>query len=201
MKAADDVLKTFYVSQCLTENLINDLLDLAKMENNTFTFINEPFNLMDLIYETFLLSSHKATLNGIELVANTNRKADLALLKSVIGDRRRYLQILLNFLSNALKFTNSGGTVTVNARIVEQRLKISSGHLDMVLSQNLSQIGQLDSQQSLDSSMLQIDEDQCHKKFIKLRLTVEDTGCGISKEGQKNLFIDFNKLAENEQRN
>ena len=49
--------------------------------------------------------------------------------------------------------------------------------------------------------MLQIDEDQCDKKFIKLRLTIEDTGCGISKEGQQNLFTDFNTLAENEQRN
>ena len=136
MKAADDVLKTFYVSQSLTENLINDLLDRAKMENNTFKFINEPFNLIDLIYEAFLLFSHSATQNGIELVATTDRKADLSLLKSVIGDRRRYLQILNNFISNALKFTNSGGTVTVKAQIVEQRLKISSGYLDMVLSQN-----------------------------------------------------------------
>ena len=71
----------------------------------------------------------------------------------------------------------------------------------MVLSQNLSLIGQMDSQQGFGSSMLQIDENQCDKKFIKLRLTIEDTGCGISEEGQKNLFIDFNKLAENEQRN
>ena len=111
----------------MTENLINDLLDRAKMENNTFTFINEPFNLMELIYEAFLLFSHSATQNGIELVATTDRKADLSLLKSVIGDRRRYLQILNNFISNALKFTNSGGTVTVKAQIVEQRVKISNG--------------------------------------------------------------------------
>ena len=114
----------------MAEILINDLLDLAKMENNTFTIINEPFNLMDLIYEAFLLFSHKATQSGIELVATTNRRADLALLESVIGDRRRYLQILLNFLSNALKFTSSRGTVTVKAQILEQRLKISSDYLE-----------------------------------------------------------------------
>ena len=38
-------------------------------------------------------------------------------LKRIIGDERRYLQILLNFLSNALKFSQKNGTISVNLRI------------------------------------------------------------------------------------
>jgi len=38
-------------------------------------------------------------------------------LKRMIGDERRYLQVLLNFLSNALKFSQKNGTISVNLRI------------------------------------------------------------------------------------
>ena len=38
-------------------------------------------------------------------------------LKRIIGDERRYLQVLLNFLSNALKFSQKNGTISVNLRI------------------------------------------------------------------------------------
>ena len=43
------------------------------------------------------------------------------MIRSVFGDRRRFLQILLNFLSNALKFTLFGGTVTVIIKIIEEQ--------------------------------------------------------------------------------
>jgi signal transduction histidine kinase len=40
----------------MLENLINDLLDLAKLENNTFSLTKEYFNLMDTIYQAFKIS-------------------------------------------------------------------------------------------------------------------------------------------------
>jgi signal transduction histidine kinase len=39
---------------------------------------------------------------------------------NLFGDERRYLQILLNFVSNALKFSNEGGTITIRLKLVEQ---------------------------------------------------------------------------------
>ena len=39
---------------------------------------------------------------------------------NLFGDERRYLQILLNFVSNALKFSNEGGTITIRLKLIEQ---------------------------------------------------------------------------------
>ena len=55
-----DILQNFHFSQYMAENLINDLLDLAKLENNTFSFTNEYFNLMDTIYQAFKISQNTA---------------------------------------------------------------------------------------------------------------------------------------------
>ena len=84
---------------------------------------------------------------------------------NILGDQRRFLQILSNFLSNSLKFTNPGGSVSVKLQIIDQQV--------------------------IDPS----------ESYISLRLSVEDTGIGMSEEGVKGLFIDFGRLAENENRN
>ena len=51
------------------ENLINDLLDLAKMENNSFSLSKDFFNLGNSIYEAFQILIQSANQNNIELVA------------------------------------------------------------------------------------------------------------------------------------
>ena len=48
-----DLLKRFLHSTHMNENLINDLLDLAKLESNTFKFTNEYFNLSKTIFDAF----------------------------------------------------------------------------------------------------------------------------------------------------
>ena len=74
----------------MVENLINDLLDLAKMENNQFNISNDFFDLSTTIYEVFQMVSNQATGDKIELKAVIDQKANLKILNLFYGDKRRF---------------------------------------------------------------------------------------------------------------
>ena len=66
--------------------MINDLLDLAKLENNSFSFNKEYFNLGSSIYEAFQILLSTANQQNIELVAQIDKIENLDLIKSIHGD-------------------------------------------------------------------------------------------------------------------
>jgi signal transduction histidine kinase len=117
-KKAKKILQNQIFSQSLTENLINDLLDLAKLENNSFSFNKEYFNLGSSIYEAFQILLSSANQQNIELVAQIDKIENLDYIQSIYGDQGRFKQIFLNFISNSLKFTNKKGKVTVLVKIL-----------------------------------------------------------------------------------
>lgn len=100
------------------ENLINDLLDLAKLENNSFHFSKDYFNLGNSIYEAFQILISSANNQNIQLMATIDQLCNLDLIQDIYGDEGRYKQIFLNFLSNSLKFTNKKGKIIVEVKIL-----------------------------------------------------------------------------------
>lgn len=56
----EKLLRTQIFSQKMMENLINDMLDLAKLENNSFNLSSEYFDLGSLIYQAFQMMAHQA---------------------------------------------------------------------------------------------------------------------------------------------
>jgi len=92
-------------------NLIDDILDLAKIEAGKFALHEEIVDLRDLIARSVMLMSGKANADGIALTADLPRE-----LPSVLADARSLKQILLNLLSNAMKFTRRGGCIQIFAR-------------------------------------------------------------------------------------
>ena len=63
---------------------------------------------------------HNANENNIKLEAAIDKKSNLELIHQIHGDEGRYLQILMNFLSNALKFTNKNGSVSIVIDVMDR---------------------------------------------------------------------------------
>lgn len=91
-------------------DLINDILDLAKIESGTTTLNLSEINIHQLCESCLQLVRPQAMRKGIQL------RAEIAPnLETVVADERQLRQLLLNLLSNAVKFTNSGGAVLLKA--------------------------------------------------------------------------------------
>jgi len=95
--------------------LINDILDLAKVDAGKMTFEQTPFKMESSITTMFQVFDIKIQEKNLELVKEYDKKIPEVLL----GDAMRLHQILLNLLSNALKFTEKG-KITVAVRLVNE---------------------------------------------------------------------------------
>ncbi len=103
--------------QIAGENLlliINDILDLSKIESGNLTIESEPFNLKKTLKHVYNLLKVKVP-NDIEF----NLFLDADMPEHVIGDQGRLNQILVNLVGNALKFTEDGD-VTVSVKMLEE---------------------------------------------------------------------------------
>ncbi|ETI60674.1 ATP-binding protein [Marinomonas profundimaris] len=126
-------------------DIINDILDLSKIEMGDLVLEKHAFNLQALIEEVSSLFVLKAEEKGIVF----NAPATLIPNVNLIGDRLRLKQVLVNLLGNAIKFTQDG----------EVALHLFVDALD--------------------------------KNVANLRISIIDTGIGVSEENQKHLFHRF----------
>eukprot|EP01029_Cantina_marsupialis_P031197 TRINITY_DN884_c1_g1_i1.p1 TRINITY_DN884_c1_g1~~TRINITY_DN884_c1_g1_i1.p1 ORF type:complete len:1029 (-),score=138.66 TRINITY_DN884_c1_g1_i1:5102-8188(-) len=143
----------FYLDTIHTaaENLlviINDILDLSKIEAGKLNIENIAFEPRNVIERAIQVLMHKAEEKGIEL---NNSFFDDKLSEVLIGDPYRLNQILLNLISNAIKFTEKG-KVDVAFELIENK-----------------------------------------KKSQVIRISVIDTGIGMSESFVKKLFYQFNQ--------
>jgi len=99
--------------------VVNGILDMSKMESGTFEIAPEPFAPQPALINCCNLLALKARDNGIDLV--TVAPDDLP---SIVADPRAFKQIVLNLVSNAIKFTERGGSVTVSARMERDKLML-----------------------------------------------------------------------------
>jgi cell cycle sensor histidine kinase DivJ len=91
--------------------VVNDILDMSKIEAGSFDVTPEPFDLGPVIERCRQLMAPQAARAGIELASAVEPG-----LPELNADRRAVRQILLNLLSNAVKFTGTGGRVECGAR-------------------------------------------------------------------------------------
>lgn len=89
--------------------LINDLLDIDKMEYQDLDIESTPFSMTSLLDQVISVMSVKSKQKNVSLISHY----EPGLYKTYIGDSKRIRQIILNLVGNAVKFTASGGSVSV----------------------------------------------------------------------------------------
>jgi signal transduction histidine kinase len=116
----DEYLKDIYASGQHLLSLINDILDLSKVEAGRMELEATAFDLPSAIDNALILVRERATRRGITLGRTIDEH-----LGMIRGDARKVKQVLLNLLSNALKFTPEGGRIAVSARVHDDVAEVS----------------------------------------------------------------------------
>ena len=100
-------------------SLINDILDLAKIEAGRMELLLGSFDLPMALENAVTLIRERANRHGLTVELHIDER-----LGEFVADERKFKQILLNLLSNAIKFTPEGGKVSVNAVFAEGGIEV-----------------------------------------------------------------------------
>ncbi len=115
-----EYLQDIYSSGRHLLSLINDILDLSKIEAGRMELELTRFHLPMALENALTLVRERATRHGITLKLAVDER-----LGEFVGDERKFKQILLNLLSNAVKFTPEGGRISVKAMPADGSVEIS----------------------------------------------------------------------------
>jgi signal transduction histidine kinase len=116
----EEYLKDIHASGQHLLSLINDILDLSKIEAGRMELEMADFHLPTAIDNALTLIRERAVRHGITLHQEIDPR-----LAQIQGDERKIKQVLLNLLSNAIKFTPDGGRIDVRARAVNGSVEVS----------------------------------------------------------------------------
>jgi len=100
--------------------LLNEILDLSKVEAGRMELELSAFSVRGVIEHALALVRERAALHGITVTVEIDPTLDL-----ITSDELRFKQVMLNLLSNAVKFTPDGGRVTVTAAQTQHRLTVT----------------------------------------------------------------------------
>jgi signal transduction histidine kinase len=101
-------------------SLINDILDLASIESGHLVLEPEPVNLHDPLSSVLTLTRERMRKKGLFLDFDCPIE-----IGSIMADGRRLKQALFNIMSNSVKFTPEGGSITVSARRTDERVMLT----------------------------------------------------------------------------
>jgi PAS domain S-box-containing protein len=148
-------------------SLINDILDLSKVEAGKMSLDLEPVEVCPLFENSLSIVRERAAARRIRVSLDAPAK-----LGSTLGDPRKVKQIVYNLLANAVKFSMEGGEVVLHAGLVPR-----------------DEVGRRSGAWSGRSLPLADNE---FAEFLKISVT--DSGIGISPEGMKDLFRPFSQI-------
>ena len=147
--------------------LINDILDLSKVEAGKLESVPTNVNLKELLERSLIMFKEKAMKHALHISMDINH-----IPETIIADERKLKQIIYNLVSNAVKFTPEGGSVHIRAQMSEHG----------ILSADVKRAANVSYSQSHVQNTYYI------------QITVADTGIGIKNDDLDRIFNPFEQV-------
>lgn len=173
-KEREEYISMLYESSSSMLSLVNDLLDVARLEAGKFEVDKHPFDIKEIVSERVKFFSATARDRGVTLRYEFATETPA----SVLLDAKRISQVIDNLVSNALKYTPKGGTVTIRGVLYRQGVHTPS---DSAFT------GVLWSKKDTTSDVMTIPDGS-------LVVSVSDTGEGIAPENTRKLWNKFTQF-------
>jgi len=146
-------------------SLINDILDLSKVEAGKLELEPSNCNLKMLLENSLIMIKEKALKHGIRLSNHIDGIPEI-----ITADERKLKQVMYNLLSNAVKFTQDGGEIRLTADLADSSMEKASDQELRAISYEL----------------------KASQKFV--RISVTDNGIGIKHENLEHIFNPFEQV-------
>ncbi len=158
-------------------SLINDILDLSKLEAGKMELSQDDVSVRALLENCTLMFKAKAMRNNIEFETRVNGIPEI-----IVADERKLKQIIYNLLANAIKFTPKGGSVKLSAEMIE----MSESFIYTASGKRVDLVGQIPDQDNIGNRMLKI--------------SIFDTGIGIDPQYLDSIFDQFQQVENTKSR-
>ncbi|MCP4340156.1 MAG: histidine kinase [Desulfobulbaceae bacterium] len=172
----EDYLTDVYQSSNHLLSLINDILDLSKVESGKMELELTVVNIQPLLNNSLIMFKEKAMKHGINLIPLIEDVPD-----TIIADERKIKQIIYNLLANAMKFTLDGGEVSLNARTVSYQTRIGAREGDPELLFIVEKAME-------NESAGPVEDKTC------IEISIADTGIGLNSEDLDKIFLPFEQV-------
>lgn len=117
-----DCYNVIYKETVRLEKLIQEMLDMSRLQDGRFVVDVEPIELSQIMHDALMRVGQRAEESGVELALDCEEMEEKPIV--CMGNEDRVLQVLTIFLDNALSFTPQGGKVTLYARKVNNFIRI-----------------------------------------------------------------------------
>jgi signal transduction histidine kinase len=149
-------------------SLINDILDLSKVEAGKLELEPTDVNLKMLLENSLIMITEKTMKHNIKLSTQID-----GIPEAITADERKLKQIMYNMLSNAVKFTPDGGSITLAAKLGTGYSVVENGNAD-------------------EQTSTQYTRPNPDRNFVEI--SVKDTGIGLKREDLERVFNVFEQI-------
>ncbi|KAF7872839.1 uncharacterized protein EAF02_008910 [Botrytis sinoallii] len=187
LKDGIDAAETIQLCAQHQKSIVDDVLMISKLDSNLLTITPVSTKPVEVVKLGLRMFAGECQMNTISLNLDIKKSFQELKVDSVMLDSSRLTQVLINLMTNAIKFTKDEKTREIHVSI--------SASLEPPLLESLANFEYFPSPTRFSKANITDSEEWGRGQIIYLRFEIKDTGCGLTPAEKKNLFTRFSQAS------